>query len=315
MQLRTPLSFLLALGVASCGGGGGGGGGGGEPVLEVAKWTPSGEGQTDTVGQTLPLVLRVKVTLDGQVTAGVTVNFTGGNLGTPSMVTGANGIATSTWTLDQVAGPQSVTVTVPGAVGSPITFHATAVPREPYQLTFASPESLNVADTGKIFPGFAVKVSDTFDNGITGHWVQWSRQGPITLAADSVITLSGGISTIFGTASNYADSIKVTATVPGLVGSPRTFTGAVVAHPVTVNVGNFLFNPDSIKISPGSAVQWMIAGGTTHSVTSTGSPSFPSSDTQGGPYTWGPILFNQVGVYQYECSVHPSQMKGKVVVQ
>ena len=231
------------------------------------------------------------------------------------MVTGANGIATSTWTLDQVAGPQSVTVTVPGAVGSPITFHATAVPREPYQLSFVSPATGNVAEQGQIYPGFAVKVSDTFDNGIQGQWVQWSKQGPITLAADSVITLSGGVSTIFGTASNFSDSIKVTATAPGLVGSPRTFTGMTVAGAVTVNVGNFLFSPDSINIPPGSAVKWVIANGTTHSIASTGAPSFPSSDTQAGPYTWGPILFSQVGVYQYECSVHPTQMKGKVVVQ
>ena len=85
----------------------------------------------------------------------------------------------------------------------------------------------NVAEQGQIYPGFAVKVSDTFDNGIQAQWVQWSKQGPITLAADSVITLSGGVSTIFGTASNFSDSIKVTATAPGLVGSPRTFTTPV----------------------------------------------------------------------------------------
>lgn len=313
MQLRTSASFLLALGLAACGGGGGGGGG--EPVLEVVKWTPSGDNQVDTVGQLLPKVIRVKVTLDGALAAGITVNFSGGNLGTTSMVTGDNGIATSTWTLNEVAGPQQVTVTVPGAVGSPLTFHATAVPREPFKLLFAGPESLLVADTGKIFPGFMAKVADTFDNGIAGQWVHWSSEGPITLATDSVITLTDGVSTIFGTAGNFPDPIKVTATVPGLVGSPRVFTGAVVAAPTIVNVGNFNFSPDSIRIQPGGAVQWNISGGGTHSVTSTGSPSFPSSDTEAGPYTWGPILFNQVGVYQYECSVHPTQMKGKVVVQ
>lgn len=313
MQFRAPLSLLLVLSVAC--GGGGGGGGHGEPVLEVTKWTPSGENQTDTVGQTLPRVLRVKVTLDGELASGITVNFSGGNLGTPSMVTGVNGIATSTWTLDQVAGPQSVTVTVDGAVGSPITFHAIGVPREPYKLLFESPSTNIVAETDKIFPGFAVKVADTFDNGIAGQWVQWSRTGPITLAADSVISLDGGISTIFGTASNYADTIQVIATVPGLVGSPRVFRGAVVAAPTVVGVGNFSFSPDSVRIAAGGAVKWVIAGGGTHSVTSTGAPSFPSSETEAGPYTWGPILFSQPGVYQYECSVHPTQMKGKVVVQ
>ncbi|HWA40456.1 MAG TPA: hypothetical protein VG712_02530, partial [Gemmatimonadales bacterium] len=300
MPFRIRSSVVLMLGLVACGGGGGGGGGG-EPVLEVVKWTPSGDNQVDTVGQLLPKVIRVKVTLDGALASGITVNFSGGNLGTPSMVTGDNGIATSTWTLSEVAGPQQVTVTVPGAVGSPIIFNATGLPREPYKLVFAGPESLLVADTGKIFPGFAVKVADTFDNGIAGRWVHWSATGPITLAADSVITLTDGISTIFGTAGAVPDTITVSATVAGLVGSPRIFTGAVVAAPIVVNVGNFNFSPDSVTISAGDAVQWNISGGGTHSVTSTGSPSFQSSDAQAGPFTWGPILFNQAGVYQYEC--------------
>lgn len=304
-----PFVFVLA----ACGGGGGGGGGG-EPVLEVVKWTPSGDLQTDTVGQTLPKVIRVKVTLDGALAEGITVTFSGGNLGTPSMVTGSNGIATSTWTLDEVAGPQSVTATVAGAVGSPITFNATAVPAGPYQLTYAGPESLFVADTGQIFAGFAVKVADSFENGIVGRWVQWSKTGPITLATDSIITGADGISTMFGTAGGSAGDITVTATVGGLVGSPRIFTGSVVPAPTQVNVGNNFFNPDSITISAGGAVRWVIGSGT-HSVTSTGSPTFDGSDTQAAPYTWGPILFNTPGVYQYECSVHPVQMKGKVVVQ
>jgi plastocyanin len=314
MQLRIRSSFVLVLGLAACGGGGGGGGGGGEPVLEVVKWTPSGDNQVDTVGQLLPKVIRVKVTLDGALAAGITVNFSGGNLGTTSMVTGDNGIATSTWTLNEVAGPQQVTVTVDGAVGSPLTFNATAVPAAPYQLMYAGPSSAFVADTGQIFAGFAVKVADTFANGIPGRWVQWSSTGPITLSTDSIITDADGVSTMFGTAGGNVGDITVTATAPGLLDSPRNFTGAVVPAATQVNVGSNFFSPDSIRINAGGAVKWVIASGT-HSITSTGSPNFQGSDTQAAPATWGPILFSTPGVYQYECSVHPVQMQGKIVVE
>lgn len=310
-RTRSVLPFLCLL--AACGGGGGGGGGGGEPVLELVKWTPSGDNQTDTVGQTLPNVIRVKVTLDGALASGVTVTFSGGQFGTPSVVTGANGVATTTWILAPVAGPQSVTASVDGAVGSPVTFHATAVPDTPAKLLRNGPDSV-AADTGQIFPGFGVKVADQYDNGIEGRWVHWSATGPITLSTDSIITIADGSSTMFGTAGTTGGVVSVTATVDGLTGSPMTFTGAVTPAPTTVTVANNYFSPDSILISAGSAVRWNIVAGT-HSITSVGSPSFSGSDTEPAPFTWGPILFNAPGVYQYECSVHPTLMKGKVVVQ
>jgi plastocyanin len=314
MQRAFLTLFMFVLGLASCGGDGGGGGGGGEPVIELVKWTPSGDNQTDTVGQTLPNVIRVKVTADGDVVAGITVNFAGGSLGSPSVVTGANGIATTTWTLGAVAGQQSVTASVPGAVGSPVTFHATAVPAAPAALLYGGPSSGFIADTGAIFPGFAVMVTDSFGNGISGRWVKWGSTGPISLPTDSIITGDAGDATMFGKAKTTAGDISVTATVTGLTGSPRVFTGTVVSNSIQVTVSSNQFSPDSINIPAGSAVKWNFTSGS-HSVSSINSPSFNGSDIQSSPSTWGPILFNTPGVYQYECSVHPSQMKGKVVVQ
>ena len=308
---RLPIA-LLSLLLAACGGGGGGGGGP-APVLEVVKWTPSGDNQTDTVGQTLPNVIRVKVTLDGTVTAGVTVNFSGGTLGTPSMVTGSNGIATSTWTLEQTAGVQQVTVTVDSAVGSPLTFHATAIPGPATDLVLAGGNN-QASDTSHIFSApFAVRIVDAFNNGIAGRWVHWSNTGPLTLAADSIITDVNGASNMFATAGHTSGAVTVTATVAGLTGSPITFTGAVDANPVSVTVHNNYFLPDSISISAGSTVKWLwINSG--HSVASTGALSFPSSDILGAGATFGSILFSTPGVYTYECSVHTTAMRGKIVV-
>lgn len=311
MSTRNLAVPVLSLLLAACGGGGSGGTGP-APVLEVVKWTPSGDNQTDTVGQTLPNVLRVKVTLDGNTTAGVTVNFSGANLGTPSMVTGSNGIATSTWTLEQTAGVQTATVTVDGAVGSPLTFHATAIPGPAIGLVLSGGND-QASDTSHIFSApFAVRIVDAFDNGIPGRWVHWSKTGPLTLAADSIITDANGTSSMFAMAGNTSGAVTVTATVVGLAGSPITFDGAVVAAPTVVTVGNNFFSPDSISITAGSAVKWNWAG-SNHSVSSTGINAFAGSDIQNADATWGPILFSTPGVYTYECAVH-TFMQGKIVV-
>ncbi len=310
MPPRNISIVALSLLMVACGGGGGGGGGP-APVLEVVKWTPSGDNQTDTVGQTLPNVIRVKVTLDGTVTAGVTVNFSGGTLGTPSMMTGSNGIATSTWTLEQTAGVQQVTVTVNGAVGSPLTFHATGIPGPATTLVLAGGNG-QASDTSHIFSApFAVRVIDAFSNGIAGRWVQWSKTGPLTLAADSIITGVNGASSMFATASNTSGAVTVTATVAGLAGSPIVFNGTVVASPTIVTIGNNFFSPSTLAIPAGSAVKWVWSG-SNHSVASTGTNTFLSSDIQISGATWL-ILFNTPGVYTYECAVH-SAMQGTITV-
>lgn len=311
MQLRSFRLLPLGLLLASCGGGGSDGGGP-TPVLEVVKWTPSGDNQTDTVGQTLPNVIRVKVSLDDAVTAGVTVTFSGGALGTPSMVTGSNGIATTTWTLNEVAGPQQVTASVAGAVGSPLTFNATAVPGPAVQLKKVSGDG-QASDTSQIFgAAFSVRIVDAFENGIPGRWVQWSKSGPITLATDSIITDANGFSNMFATAGTSGGAVTVTATATGLTGSPIGFTGAVVAAPTIVQIGNNFFNPATLNISAGSAVKW-VWGGQNHSVSSTGVPSFTGSDIRSAPSEFGPVLFSTPGVYQYECAVHAT-MQGTITV-
>ena len=312
MSVRPHSIALLSLLLAACGGGSGGGGGP-APVLEVVKWTPSGDNQTDTVGQTLPNVIRVKVTLDGTVTAGVTVNFTGGILGTASMVTGSNGIATSSWTLEQTAGVQQVTVTVAGAVGSPLTFHATGIAGPATNLVLAGGNN-QASDTNHIFSApFAARVVDAFNNGVAGRMVQWSKTGPLTLAADSIITDANGASNMFATAGGTPGPVTVTATVTGLTGSPIQFNGVVVSAPILVNVQSNFFSPDSIVITAGSAVKWTWVN-SGHSVASTGANSFMSSDILLAGATYGPILFSTPGLYTYECAVHPTTMHGKIVV-
>lgn len=315
MFIRSLCATSLALVLVSCGGGGGGDGGP-EPVLEVVKWTPSGDNQVDTVGQLLPKVVRVKVTLDGEVAAGFTVNFAGGLtdgiLGTASMVTGADGIATSSWTLPNTVGTRVVTATVVGAIGSPLTFTATGVADAPFALEMVSGDD-QVTEVDAFFSSqLLVRVVDQFSNPIADRWIQWSKTGPVTLSADSVITGANGVSNQVVRAADTTGAATVTATAVGLSGSPIEFSSTIVGGVPVVVVASNSFSPANVTIAAGAAVQWNWASGN-HSVTSDGSPSFTGSSVEVSPFILGPVIFATPGVYSYHCSVHAS-MTGTVTV-
>src|SRR6478609_7613148 len=187
MKLRTGSILPLVLILAACGGDSGGG----EPsaVVQIIKWTPSGDNQTDTTGQTLPLVLRVKVTEDGVVSAGHEVVWTGpGTFGSPTSITGANGIATTSWTLPTEAGITHATATLTGAVGSPLTYTATGIVGAPTNMLLSGGGNQSTT-VGDIFnSAFAVQVVDQYGNGKEGVIVHCEVTGPATLLTDSAPT-------------------------------------------------------------------------------------------------------------------------------
>jgi plastocyanin len=69
---------------------------------------------------------------------------------------------------------------------------------------------------------------------------------------------------------------------------------------------------DTIPV--GKTVTWTWLNSTDHNVTSTGSPSFPSSAgmrPKGSQYT---VTFTKAGTYSYRCTIH-KPMTGVVVVR
>ena len=90
----------------------------------------------------------------------------------------------------------------------------------------------------------------------------------------------------------------------------------------TVAVGNIYFqsghngtrNPAQDTVAVGQAVTWTWTGATSHSVRSLGTPSFPSSAVLTGAGQAYSVTFDAPGSYDYDCSIHASQMTGKVVV-
>jgi plastocyanin len=95
------------------------------PVLAKAP-TNSGDLQTGATGEGLGNPLRVLVTRDGIPSAGDTVQWstTDGSVDPTSIVTAADGIGATTWTLGPNAGTQTAMAAVTGATA--VSFTATA---------------------------------------------------------------------------------------------------------------------------------------------------------------------------------------------
>ncbi|MBX3133716.1 MAG: hypothetical protein KF689_10065 [Gemmatimonadaceae bacterium] len=88
----------------------------------------SGNNQVGLPGQTLsaPVVVRVRAS-DNLPMAGVSVNFVAGGdggVGTSPVVTDANGLASTTWTLATTTGAQALTANFTGNTGQPAVFAA-----------------------------------------------------------------------------------------------------------------------------------------------------------------------------------------------
>ena len=90
-----------------------------------------------------------------------------------------------------------------------------------------------------------------------------------------------------------------------------------------VTVGNNFFRSDRNgtcnaaidTVAAGATVTWTWSGSTSHSVRSEGTTSFPSSDVLTGAGQTYAVVFDTPGTYEYDCSVHASQMTGRIVVQ
>jgi plastocyanin len=134
-----PRSLGIALVVGALAGIAAGCGGGGgttnpppppppPPSVTIAMASPSGDAQTGLVGSALPNPLRVLVTQSGSPKSGSAVTWAisqaSGSVNPASSSTDANGIAQTTVTLPTVAATSTVTATLAGAIGSPVSFSA-----------------------------------------------------------------------------------------------------------------------------------------------------------------------------------------------
>lgn len=119
---------------------------------------------------------------------GGTVDDTGGTS------TGSDGVATVTsWTLGGSVGANSVTATVAGLTGSPVTFRANATAATPDNLATISGTGQTGVVAGAAAAAFGVRVRDSGNAGIPGVTVAWDvLAGGGSLSASTSVTDSNG---------------------------------------------------------------------------------------------------------------------------
>jgi len=88
------------------------------------------------------------------------------------------------------------------------------------------------------------------------------------------------------------------------------------ATTVNVAIGDFLYNPDTIRIVRGASVVWTNTGLTPHTTTSDSlywdSTAIPPPGT--GAVNRYAGQFQSVGTFPYHCDLHPADMAGTVIV-
>ncbi len=204
----------------------------GNPTNPLAAVTASAAwqaGQQATVGTQLPVGPEVLVTdSHGNPVSGVTVAFAGdGSVGAASVETDANGKAGTTWTLGTAAGTQSVTATVVGLTGSPVSFTATGLAASAAVMSAsASWQTGQEAPVETALPvAPAVLVTDIHGNPVEGVQVTFAGDGTVQNA--SVQTDGLGVASTAWTMGPLPAAQNLTATASGL--PAVTFTATAIS--------------------------------------------------------------------------------------
>ena len=313
MMTRSRLLPTLLL-LAACGGGGGGST---TPTAVLELSATGGNGQTAAVTQGVALPLQVKLTSDGVPVVGQTLHFapgaSAGSATTPNPVTGADGIASSGWTLGTAAGIRNMTVTATGLNVTAINFTATATAGPASLFSIFDGQSQDQQINTAFSRGLQVSLQDTFGNPISGVTVSWTATGPVQLAGPSSVTGADGRALMTATAQATPGAATVNATI-GVLPDTLVFGLTVTPIPSIVTVSSNFFSPGTDTIPAGGAIKW-VWNGNGHNVTQVSGPAtFPASATQNSGATYGPLVFDVPGTYTYQCTIHAG-MTGTFVVQ
>jgi plastocyanin len=93
------------------------------------------------------------------------------------------------------------------------------------------------------------------------------------------------------------------------LGALASGCGSDDSSPDSIAVRDFEFAPADFEAKPGEPVSWENEGEQIHNVKGRG--FFSRAMEPGASYEF---TFDRSGVYEYLCTLHPTQMRGKVVV-
>jgi adhesin/invasin len=196
----------------------------------------SGNGQSGTVGGTLPLPLVVRL-LDGSGNpiAGGAVSWVigagGGSVDPAASTTAPDGTTSAVWTLGPGLGSNTLTAVVSGVGTVQFSATGTAAPATTLLLNGGNNQSASVQS--QLPTPISVKAVDGNGNGVAGVAVTWAvTPGGGSLSATTSATRADGTADVMWTLGPTVGAQTATATAAGLQGSPVTFTAtATVGAP------------------------------------------------------------------------------------
>lgn len=164
-------------------------------------------------------------------------------------------------------------------------------------------------------------------NAISGlsHIVGWSQAldgpGRVFLWKDGVRSDVGG-----GSANGVNRNAWVVGGLSVDGGSfPAVWRQAEPPPPGRITVGTSFFLSDrngsvdlavdTVAVGTEVVWTWVSGPGVSHSVQSVSTPTFPSSGLMGGIGVTYKVRFTEPGSYRYNCSAHPGNMTGRIVVK
>ncbi len=267
--------------------------------------------QIGTVGQVAGIPPAVVLTKNGLPNPGVTVTFVvasgGGSLVAPTQITDVNGVArVASWTLGTASGAQSVNALASdSATGTPVIFTAVANPGPLAAIAIASgngdTSTAGVPLTISSRP--TVRSTDVFGNTVGGATVTFAvASGGGSITGVTATTGVDGLAAVGSwTLGQTAGTNTLTATAPGLGGSPLTFSVTGVAGPIaslvkvagdsqTAVIGFMVPIPPTVRaadqfgnVVAGQSVVFTVTSG---GGTVTGTPAFTDSTGTAALGTW-----------------------------
>ena len=167
------------------------------------------------------------------------------------------------------------------------------------------------APTGSVLPNPLRVIVTRSGTAVSGQAVSWAitpTGGGVNPA--STTTGGDGIAATTVTLPPVATTSTITATAPGVTGSPVSFTAisAGAGGTATVSVINFSFDPDDFQIRQGGTVTFLWGTGSgPHTVTPVAPNTIPvipgDPATRSAPFMFD-VVFPSTGTYRYFCRVH-----------
>ena len=192
----------------------------------------SGDGQSAPAGFQLPesLVVRLEDPNGngvGNRQVAWVVSTGAGTVSPTTTTTNANGFAATAWTLGSTVGAKNVAAVFPGLPSVPFT--ATATAGAPALIAKNGNDAQSgdnqTAAVGTQLPiPLSVMVTDAGANPVSGITVNWAAPDGGSVSAPTSVTDAQGVARVNRTLGVTPGTYTTTADVPGLTGSPVTFT-------------------------------------------------------------------------------------------